>query len=241
MFITTPAAALLCLLVQTPAQNPTQPPPPPPTTSAISGVVIDAVTKEPLEDVTVALNFVDGKTSIRRQDLTDEKGRFVFVNLPAGDKYTLSASAPGFIDGGLSRDSARPFSTLTNIALIADQWISDMSIPMWRPGSITGRVLDEAGEPVVGVFVRAVRRARAGGRDVFAAGPLNATDDTGAYRISNLDPGQYIVNVPSVLGQTPMPNSSGTSVTGRYPWPAAKSRKAFRRTPIKVRSMPGMA
>lgn len=223
MFMTMPAAALLCVLAQTPAQNPAQPPAPPPATSAISGVVIDAVTKEPLEDVTVALNFVEGKTSIRRQDLTDEKGRFVFPNIPAGDKYTLSASAPGFIDGGLSRDPARAFSTLTNIALVADQWVSDISIPMWRPGSITGRVVDETGEPVVGVFVRAVRRARAGGRDVFAAGPLTATDDTGAYRISNLDPGQYVINVPSVLGQTPAPASSGTSVTGRYPWPAAST------------------
>jgi hypothetical protein len=217
------AAALLSHIAQAPAQSPPTAAPPPIATAAISGVVIDGVSKEPLEDVAVALNFVDGKTSIRQQHMTDEKGRFVFVNLPAGDRYTLTASAPGFVDGGFSRDPLRPASTLTNIALIQDQWVSDLSVAMWRPGAIAGRVVDELGEPVVGVFVRALRRARAGGRDVFAAGPLTATDDTGAYRISNLDPGQYVISVPSVLGQTPTPANSGTSVSGRYPWPASSS------------------
>ena len=216
------AAALLSLFLQAPAQTPA----PPPATAAISGVVIDGVSKEPIEDVTVALNFVDGKTLIRQQHLTDSKGRFVFVNLPAGEKYTLAASAPGFIDGGLSRDPARPFSTLTNVALNTDQWVSDLSIPMWRPGSIVGRVLDETGEPMVGVFVRALKRARAGGRDVFVAGPLSTTDDTGAYRISNIDPGAYVISVPSVLGQTPAPVGIPSSVTGRYPWPAASTTGA---------------
>lgn len=220
------AAALLSLVSQVPAPNPAQAPEPPPATAAISGVVIDGVTKEPLEDVTVVLNFVDAKMSIRRQRMTDSKGRFVFVNLPAGERYTLAASAPGFVDGGLSRDPDRPFSTLTNVSLIADQWRSDLTIPMWRPGSITGRVIDEQGEPIVGVFVRALKRARAGGRDVFAAGPLAATDDTGAYRISGVDPGAYVISVPSVLGQTPAPASAPSSVTARYPWPAASEAGA---------------
>jgi len=223
------AAAVLLALSLGIAQNPPAPAQPvaaPPATAAISGAVIDAVSKEPLEDVTVALTFNDGKTTIRRQNLTDFKGRFVFVNLPAGDKYTLVASAPGFVDGGLSRDPARPFSTLINIALLADQWVSDVTIPLSRPGSISGRVLDETGEPVVGVFVRALKRARAGGRDVFAAGPLATTDDTGAYRLSNLEPGQYVISVPSVQGQTPAANTTDPSVPGRYPWRATSTADA---------------
>ncbi len=191
---------------------------PPVMTGAISGVVIDGINKEPIEDVTVALSLTGGKTSIRQQQLTDAKGRFVFVNLPAGDNYTLTASAPGFIDGGYSRDPSRPFTTPTNVVLNADQWVSDLAISLSRPGSIAGRVLDDAGEPMVAVFVRALKRERAGGRDVYAAGPLTSTDDTGAYRLSNLDPGQYVISVPSVSGQMPTPNNTGTSVAGRYPW-----------------------
>lgn len=96
-------AMAVTALAQGVAQNPTQNPAqngmpqaaaPPPATGAISGIVIDGVSKEPIEDVTVALNFTDGKMSIRRQQLTDAKGRFVFENLPAGDKFTFTASAP---------------------------------------------------------------------------------------------------------------------------------------------------
>lgn len=208
-----------------PSQQPTQPPAGPVmSTGAISGVVVDGVGKEPIEDVTVVLTFVNGSTTIRRQDFTDAKGRFVFPNLPPGEKYTLTTSAPGYIDGGYSRDPARAFSTLTNVALNADQWVSDLVIQMSRPSSIAGRVLDDAGEPMVAVFVRALKRERAGGRDIYTVGPITSTDDTGAYRISNLDPGHYVINVPSVQGQAPTPNTTGGStVAGRYPWRAASA------------------
>ena len=217
----------LTAFAQSLAQNPSQPPVAPPvSTGAISGIVIDGVSKEPLEDVTVALTFTDGKMAIRQQHLTDAKGRFVFVNLPAGEKYTFTASAPGYVDGGYSRDTSRAFTTLTNVAINADQWVSDLVIPLSRPGSIAGRVLDEAGEPMVGVFVRALKRERAAGRDVYTVGAVTATDDTGAYRITSLDPGNYVISVPVVSGNMPTPSNTGSTVAGRYPWRGASAADA---------------
>lgn len=57
-------------------------------------------------------------------------------------------------------------------------------------------MLDEAGEPVVGVFVGAAMRILVAGVERFASGPFARTDDRGAYRLAPLVPGAYVVVVP---------------------------------------------
>src|SRR5438094_360506 len=51
---------------------------------AISGVVVDAATKSPLADSTVYLS-TEGRGTVGSQSrqITDQKGRFAFTNLPA--------------------------------------------------------------------------------------------------------------------------------------------------------------
>jgi hypothetical protein len=69
-------------------------------------------------------------------------------------------------------------------------------------------VLDEAGEPVVGVEVRALRRTFVSGRPrlASAAAATGTTDDRGVYRLTTLTPGDYVVVVPST--QTTFPVSA---------------------------------
>ena len=65
---------------------------------------------------------------------------------------------------------------------------------MWKNAAITGTIVDEAGEPVVALQVRAVRRMFIGGRRRFVpSGALATTDDRGVYRLSGLPPGEYLV------------------------------------------------
>ena len=91
--------------------------------------------------------------------------------------------------------------------LRADQWIDNINIPLWRLGSISGRVVDERNEPLVGVAVRAFSTATIAGQPQLVAGPLATTDDRGIYRLSALEPNRYIVSVQSVqstvLASTP--------------------------------------
>lgn len=55
-------------------------------------------------------------------------------------------------------------------------------------------MIDEAGEPVVGVALRALALTFTGGRRHFApSGPAATTDDRGMYRFSSLAPGEYLV------------------------------------------------
>lgn len=81
---------------------------------------------------------------------------------------------------------------------------------MWRNATISGSVLDEAGEPIVGVEVRALRRTLVSGRRRFTAGapamglPRQVvTDDRGVYRLPALMPGDYVVVAVSTVASVP--------------------------------------
>jgi hypothetical protein len=74
---------------------------------------------------------------------------------------------------------------------------------LWKTASISGTVLDDQNDPVVGVPVRVLMKVRVAGRARYAAGPSAVTDDRGMYRLSGLSTGEYIVHVPSV--QVTMP------------------------------------
>lgn len=173
-----------------------------PGTGAISGVVLDALSGRPLAGAVVYV-AVTGRGAIGRisRQLTDAKGRFVFLNLPAHDQFILNASHFGYMNGGYGTTPIR--STRTRIRLGEGEWFKDARIELWPPAAVNGRVLDERGEPVVGVPVRVLAQILVGGRPQTAAGPGTITDDRGAYRIAGLRAGRYIVQVPSVQSSVP--------------------------------------
>jgi hypothetical protein len=195
-----------------------QTPVPPAPTGAISGVVIDGATKAPLADAFVYL-AIQGRGTVGSQSrqLTDAKGRFAFVNLPPNPKYTLSVTRFGYLDGGFRNDPT-PGSTTSYVELADGEWVNDVRIALWRPAAIGGRVVDERGEPVVGVYVRVLAHLRIHGRDELASGPITTTDDRGMYRIAGLFPGRYVVQVPSVQATIPAGVTAVASV-GRRPGP----------------------
>jgi hypothetical protein len=170
--------------------------------SAISGVVTDAITGRPLAGALVTLGMdvrANGQAlrppPVGRQ-ATDDKGRFVFRYLPASDAYFLNASMLGYADGGYGKTPGS--NVALHVVLTPGQWFSRANIELWKPGAITGRVLDEHGDPVVGVFVRVLRKLLVAGRPQLAAGIVTTTDDRGVYRLAGLSPGTYLVHVPSV-------------------------------------------
>jgi hypothetical protein len=186
-----------------------RPTPRAPVTGAISGVVIDGVTGKPIVGATVTFWSFDthDPRSHAQSMLTDAKGRFVFLGLPTTDGCNVYASKSGYADAGLGLD---PKFGKPAIALKQAEWVSNVTLKMWRYGGIRGRVVDELNEPVVGIPVRALRVIRAAGVRHVAPGPIGTTDDRGMYRIASLPPGTYVVMVPSVQSSVPASTSTLT-------------------------------
>jgi protocatechuate 3,4-dioxygenase beta subunit len=179
-------------------------------TAAISGVVSDAVTGRPIAGASVALY---GRRPDAPQQapqtwpfvVTDARGRFVFVNLSPTLRYLLRASRSGYSGGTYpvsGNTSARVGQDLP-ITMVDGEWLRDANIRMQRPGSISGRVLDERGEPVVGAAVRLFSRRLLAGHERLVPGPVTTTDDLGMYRMPYLQPGRYVVAVLSVQATVP--------------------------------------
>jgi hypothetical protein len=176
---------------------------PPAGTAIVSGVVLDAGTHAPVSGAVVYLGLAGrGRAAPQSRQITDSQGRFVFVEVPASDRLTLSVSRAGYMDGGYTSDGNEG-SAGGRLAVADGQWVSNVRIELAKRGAISGAVFDEHGEPVVGVLVRLIAMLPIAGRVRLAAGPLATTDDRGMYRIVGLAPGRYLVSVPSVQAAVP--------------------------------------
>ena len=175
--------------------------PPQRSTAMIVGRVIDASSGAPLPGATVNLGGAQLPGIVPPRLMTDPQGRFIYRNLPAGS-YVLNVTKPGYLNGAYGR--RRHDGPTRRVELAAGERTADVAILMWRPGAITGTIVDEVGEPMVSVTVRAFRRTRVAGRMVLRSeGTTAETDDRGIYRFSGLQPGEYLIAVPAALGSAP--------------------------------------
>lgn len=192
-----------------------------PRTSMVVGQVVDGATGAPIGDAIVRLSAsrVADPTAPRDRVMADGEGRFFFSELPAG-AYALQAAKDGYVPGQFGqRDPRGQSQTLT---LAANERVTDVRIRLWKYAAIAGRVVDEAGEPVVGVAVRALRKDVIAGRIQFGSTeiapefvPSTLTDDRGMFRLSQLTPGTYAVAVPSTQSTLPASVLEGTNTTLR--------------------------
>jgi hypothetical protein len=161
-------------------------------TATISGS-ITSTTGRPLR-ATVVLYGPDPRSFPDQSIKSGDDGRYEFTGLPAG-KYQVAAARAGF---SLPPDRFPPFTAArlgVETTVSADQDRDGVDIELQPWGAISGRVLDEAGEPVQGAFVglMTVRYERGRRRLVPANTPQRYTDDRGAFRIYSVPPGQYVL------------------------------------------------
>jgi hypothetical protein len=157
-------------------------------TGVIVGKVVDGVSGQPVTEVVV---FLAG-TRDQLRVMVDGEGRFFFPGLPSG-QYRITAEKFGYQRGAVGR--THPAGTSLPVVIADGQRVTDAIVPMWKLGSISGRVVDESGEPVVGITVRMLPQV---------AGPVVTTDDRGVYRLPMMPPGDYIVVVPARVTTIPV-------------------------------------
>jgi protocatechuate 3,4-dioxygenase beta subunit len=190
----TPTVLFLVILVAgvQPAQEPTQTQPPP-ATAAIRGHVIAGDTGLPLRRAEVWLNktYRTGARHDGWRATTDAEGRYEFKNLPAG-RYSLNVSKAPYVSGPWGQPAVN--ATAKMIELQTGETLDRVDFTLRRGGVITGRVVDEFGEPLSGLEVSARRVQTINGRrQLMPYGPQGSTNDIGEFRIFGLEPGQYAV------------------------------------------------
>ena len=161
-------------------------------TASIKGKVVTAQGNRPMRRVQMSLSSPELTES--RTMSTNSQGVFEFTELPAG-RYRLSASRGGYL--GLQYAQRHPGEAGRPIQLADGQKVTNADFALPRTSTIVGRITDEIGDPLSGAsifpmqwkYFRGQRRVV----PVSGGGPFNRTDDTGAYRITGLEPGEYFV------------------------------------------------
>ena len=150
---------------------------------------------------------------------TDNEGRFEIKDLPAG-RFSVSASKGGFIVAQFGQ--RRPGDPGTPIELSEGQTAEKVNFTLSRGSVISGKVVDDGGEPVSGTNVSALRFAFVGGARRLVPGNgeggSDRTDDQGSFRLYGLPPGEYYVSASNRSGwMLAAPNVSNTEADGFAP------------------------
>ena len=123
---------------------------------------------------------------------SDAEGKFAFEDLEPG-RYTLNADRTGFVRQ--SYGARGPNSAGTNLTLDSGQEIKDVVFKLVPQGTISGRVVDEDGDPVEGAWVAIYRYSYVRGhRELQISGTANTQAD-GAFLIAHLATGRYYLSV----------------------------------------------
>jgi hypothetical protein len=138
---------------------------------------------------------------------TDGSGRFLFRDLPKGS-FDISVAAPGYLPGRYGQ--THPPSPIPRVLDVARQidlddggLRPDVTIQLWKTGAISGTVVDEAGEPLVGVTVQVTPAVMTWSGLLVSQARLATTDDRGQYRFE-ATPGDYAVSVQSSVTTVPL-------------------------------------
>jgi hypothetical protein len=141
--------------------------------------------------------------------VTAEDGRFSFQNVPAG-KYSLGGTKRGFITAGYDQHDQYSTAVVTGAGVDTESLILRLA----PEAVISGKVLDETGEPVRHASVTAYFDDHSSGVDQIRQARATQTDDQGTYEFPSVNPGTYFVSAHAKPWYAIHPNSNA-SKSGR--------------------------
>ena len=159
-------------------------------TATIRGHVVAADTGQPLRKALVRIT--SGELRENRSTSTDADGKFEFKEVIAG-RYNVNASKGSYV--ALNYGQLRPFEPGKPLEILASQTLEKVDFALPKGAIITGRVLDEFGDPLPDAMVSVQRYQNMGGqRRLIPAGRTSNTNDVGEFRLFAVPPGQYYLS-----------------------------------------------
>jgi len=204
--------------------------------ATVEGVILNEVTREPLRRAEVSLFRAQkgGHLALGRDAaysaVTDAEGKFRIENIDPGD-YMVTPRKSGF----LNSRSAFQFSS-RNLKLGAGETQTSLRYGLAPQAIVTGRVLDDEGEPVQSVDVHLVRlRYARGALQTWQTMGRVQTNDRGEYRIVDVMPGRYLIQADAARlvymeasAAVPVAGASRTAFIPTYYPSAAEPAQASR-------------
>ena len=176
-------------------------PPRAPGTATIRGHIVAADTGQPLRKAQVRI--FSGELRENRTTSTDADGKYEFKEVIAG-RYNVSASKGSYV--ALQYGQLRPFEPGKPLEILASQTLEKVDFALPKGAILTGRVLDEFGDPLPDAMVSVQRYQNLGGqRRLIPAGRTSMTNDVGEFRLFAVPPGQYYLSTtmrPMGMGDT---------------------------------------
>jgi protocatechuate 3,4-dioxygenase beta subunit len=162
---------------------------PPSPFAAVSGVVLNDATGEPIRRAQVRLSTADAP-QLEAVTYSESNGAFGFNTIPPG-KYRLFAQKDGFQGQWFGANTpSRPPGTLVLSASAARYGITFRLRPM---GSIAGSVFDQDGDPLADMSLRLLKAAFERRKPAWRDAGWASSDDHGHYRFTGVAPGRYLV------------------------------------------------
>ncbi len=172
----------------------------------VSGQVVNAADGASLKSARVALIEEDGQSHpLAFGTTSDSDGHFDIKNIAPG-RYRFFASHTGYIS---QRYKGKDASSGAMLSLTPGQEIPGVIFRLIRGAVVTGRVVDESGEPMGNVVVAALRKLTADEqedwgpsvrKDRMLGARAARTDDRGEYRLFGLKPGDYYIKAAESSG-----------------------------------------
>lgn len=176
--------------------------------TGIAGMIVDAANKRPISHARVeALDdpYPMPSSTAAARARTDARGRFRLVGL-ARREYRVAAWRTGYLVSSVPVTAASPATGPVRIALA-------------RGGSISGRVVDEAGAGVAGVRVRMLpgegRRGMLLNHPTRVAAPSAVTRSGGAFELAGLPPGLALSVIATRSGYVAARREGLTATTAK--------------------------
>jgi hypothetical protein len=160
-----------------------------PSTYTISGTVVSATTGTPLAQTRVTLTDTNNSRNVASL-LTGEDGRFAFRRLGPG-KYSLQGSRRGYLTSGYQQHEQFWSAIVTGEELETQNLV----LRLMPAAVLSGKVLDETGEPVRGAEVKLYIEQRANGMTRVMPAGNTPTNDLGVFEFFSLSPGKYFAAV----------------------------------------------